>query len=151
LVHKDMIAVKISEPFPLVVDASPSYLGQHGTSSSPHELENHCCFNVRLAGGTTLPWRFQQDGKNLDLKVEGRLIANTTGTQIKAAMDGLGLFQTPQSAVAAALKMGEFVTVLDDYAPPPLDGFYLYYPNRRLIRPALKAFVEFFRQKRRQR
>ncbi|MBI1620481.1 LysR family transcriptional regulator [Aquamicrobium zhengzhouense] len=150
LVHKDMIAVKISEPIPLVVVASPEYLAKHGTPASPHELENHCCFNVRLAGGAALPWRFQQDGKSMEMQFEGRIIVNKTGMQIKAAEDGLGLFQSPRSAVAEALKSGKLVTVLDDYAPPALDGFYLYYPSRRLIRPALKALVDFLRQKRRE-
>ena len=86
----------------------------------------------------------------MEMQFEGRIIVNTTGMQIKAAEDGLGLFQSPRSAVAEALKSGKLVTVLDDYAPPALDGFYLYYPSRRLIRPALKALVDFLRQKRRE-
>lgn len=29
--------------------------------------------------------------------------------------------------VEAGLKSGQLVTVLDDFAPPPVDGFFLFY------------------------
>jgi DNA-binding transcriptional LysR family regulator len=45
--------------------------------------------------------------------------------------------------LAYLLADGRLVTVLDDWAPPPFEGFYLYYPSRRQIRPALKVFVDF--------
>jgi len=41
--------------------------------------------------------------------------------------------------------------VLDDWAPPPFEGFYLYYPSRRQIRPALKVFIDFLRTSQRAR
>jgi len=28
---------------------------------------------------------------------------------------------------------------------PSFAGFYIYYPSRRQMRPALRAFIEFFR------
>jgi len=49
------------------------------------------------------------------------------------------------------LADGRLVTVLDDWAPPPFEGFYLYYPSRRQIRPALKVFVDFLRTSQRAR
>jgi len=41
--------------------------------------------------------------------------------------------------VEAGLKSGQLVTVLDDFAPPPVDGFFLFYPSRRQIRPRLRG------------
>jgi DNA-binding transcriptional LysR family regulator len=52
---------------------------------------------------------------------------------------------------APALAEGRLVTVLDDWTPPPFEGFYLYYPSRRQIRPALKVFIDFLRNARRNR
>jgi DNA-binding transcriptional LysR family regulator len=40
------------------------------------------------------------------------------------------------------------VTVLDQWAPTPATGFFLYYPSRRQMRPALKALVDFLRDER---
>ena len=39
---------------------------------------------------------------------------------------------------------GRLVRVMDDWSPS-FDGFYLYYPSRRQMRPALRAFADFFR------
>jgi DNA-binding transcriptional LysR family regulator len=39
------------------------------------------------------------------------------------------------------------VTVLDDFQQPPLAGFFLFYPSRRQIRPALKVLVDFLRKR----
>jgi DNA-binding transcriptional LysR family regulator len=40
------------------------------------------------------------------------------------------------------LVQGQLVTVLEDWAPPPFDGFFLYYPSRRHIRSPLRAFID---------
>lgn len=149
LVEKDMIAARISDDVPFVVVAAPAYLDANGRPDDPRDLARHCCFNVRLSNGAILPWRFQRDGKVYETRFDGRLIANTTAMQVKAAVEGLGLFQTPRNLVAAELEEGRLVSVLDEWAPPPLGGFHLYYPSRRQMRPALKALVDFLRRQRR--
>ena len=40
--------------------------------------------------------------------------------------------------------MEQLVTILDEWAPPSIDGFFLYYPSCRHIRPALKRWSIFF-------
>jgi DNA-binding transcriptional LysR family regulator len=82
--------------------------------------------------------------------VEGRMIVNERKLAIRSAIQGVGLHQSPLDYVAPELAEGRLVTVLDDWAPPPLAGFFLYHPSRRQSRPALKALVDFFRQARRE-
>jgi len=65
----------------------------------------------------------------------------------QAVIDGAGLIQTALPYVEAGLK-SQLVTVLDDFAPPSVDGFFLFYPSRRQIRPPLKAFIDHLRQQR---
>ena len=43
-----------------------------------------------------------------------------------------------------ALATGRLIRVLEDWCPP-FDGFFVYYPSRRQMRPALRAFVDFFK------
>jgi DNA-binding transcriptional LysR family regulator len=50
--------------------------------------------------------------------------------------------------IASDLAEGRLVTALDQWAPTPVTGFFLYYPSRRQMRPALKAFVDFLRKER---
>jgi DNA-binding transcriptional LysR family regulator len=67
----------------------------------------------------------------------------------QAAIEGLALVQTPPIVIAGDLAARRLVTVLDEWAPTPVTGFFLYYPSRRQMRPALKALVDFLRKERR--
>ncbi|PRD43084.1 LysR family transcriptional regulator [Phyllobacterium phragmitis] len=147
--ERDMIAVRISNEIPGVVVASPRYLAEHGEPRTPQELAEHNCFSVRLPNGATIPWRFHAKGRPVEAHVDGRLTVNTATMQVRAAVEGMGLFQATREMVAPELAAGRLVTVLDEWAPPPVDGFFLYYPSRRQMRPALKALVDFLRERRR--
>jgi DNA-binding transcriptional LysR family regulator len=71
------------------------------------------------------------------------LIINDRTLGIKAAIDGVGLTYLPLPYLAPELAAGRLVTVLDDYAPPPVEPLFLYYSSRRHMRPALKAFADY--------
>ena len=143
--ERDMIAARVSDAIPIVVAAAPAYLAQHGAPRTPQDLASHDCLRARLPSGATFPWRFRIKRRTVEVHVEGRLTVNSPGLLIKAAIDAVGLAQIPLEYVAPELAAGRLVTVLDDWAPPPLDGFFLYYPSRRQNRAALKALVDFLR------
>ena len=63
---------------------------------------------------------------------------------VDAAIAGAGLAFVFEDHVAAAIADGRLIRVMEDWCPP-FDGFYLYYPSRRQMRPALRAFVDFFK------
>jgi len=83
----------------------------------------------------------------VEVPVEGRFIVNDDRMAMQAVLEGTGLLQMPRSAVERDLAAKRLVTVLDDYQPPLLAGFFLYYPSRRQIRPALKVLVDFLRKR----
>jgi hypothetical protein len=43
------------------------------------------------AGGRVIPWEFERDGHDLEVKVEGPLTVNEPELAVDAALDGLGL------------------------------------------------------------
>jgi len=146
---RDMIAVRVSDEIPIVVAAAPAYLAQHGKPSTPQELSAHNCICFRMPSGALFPWRFRMKRRAFEVHVESRLIVNEPKMLIQAALDGVGFIQVPLIYIASEIAAGRLATVLDDWAPPPIDGFFLYYPSRRHIRPALKALVDFLREARR--
>jgi DNA-binding transcriptional LysR family regulator len=83
----------------------------------------------------------------VEVPVEGRFIVNDDRMAIQAVLEGAGLLHIPRIAVERELATKRLVTVLDDYQPPPLAGFFLYYPSRRQIRPALKVLIDFLRKR----
>ena len=145
-VAADMIAVRISGEMPRAVVASPAYLAKRGVPKTPQELTAHSCIRFRLHSGVLLPWCFSKRRRTFDVHVEGRLIINGTGIGLQAAADGLGLIQIHPAYVAEELEAGRLVKVLEDWAPPAIGGFFLYYPSRRHVRPALKALADFLRK-----
>jgi DNA-binding transcriptional LysR family regulator len=145
-VARDMIALRIGDPMQVVVVASPTYLAERGTPRTPQDLERHNCIRIRFPSGVYLPWRFGSKRRNLEVQVDGSLVVNDTTLAVRAVSDGLGLMQFPLVYFTPMLADGRVVTVLDDWAPPPFEGFYLYYPSRRQIRPALKVFIDFLRK-----
>src|SRR5258708_21573551 len=148
-VERDMIAVRVTDELPLVVAGSPAYFAQRGKPKSPKDLVAHDCLRTRIASGTYLPLRFRGKGRKSDVHVEGRLVVNSVSLARRVAVEGLALIQTPLLFIESDLNEGQLTTVLDQWAPTPVTGFFLYYPSRRQMRPALKALVDFLRDEHR--
>ena len=144
-IERDMIAVRVTDELPLVVAGSPAYFAQRGKPKSPKDLVAHDCIRTRFASGTYLPWRFRVKRRDLEVHVEGRLVVNSASLARQAAVEGLALIQTPLLLIASDLSEGKLTTVLEQWAPTPVTGFFLYYPSRRQMRPPLKALVDFLR------
>jgi DNA-binding transcriptional LysR family regulator len=144
-VARDMIAVRISDEMPFAVAASPDYIKQRGAPKTPRELTNHACIRFRFPSGGLAPWRFGNKGRAFEVEVDGPLTTNEPGIGITAAVSGAGLVKLPLPYLAPEIETGRLVTVLDEWAQPSIDGFFLYYPTRRQMRPTLKALVDFLR------
>jgi DNA-binding transcriptional LysR family regulator len=143
--ERDMIAARVSDTMPMVVAAAPAYLARRGAPKTPQDLASHDCLRARLPSGAPFPWRFRMKRRTVEVHVDGRLTVNSPELLLKAVIDAMGLAQMPLPYVAPEVAAGRLVTVLDEWAPPPLDGFFLYYPSRRHNRAALKALVDFLR------
>jgi DNA-binding transcriptional LysR family regulator len=148
-IERDMIAVRVTDELPLVVAGSPAYFEKRGKPKTPDDLVGHDCVRIRFPSGTYVPWRFRVKRRDLEVHVEGRLGVNSVAVARQAVIEGLALVQTPPVFIAGDLAARRLVTVLDEWAPTPATGFFLYYPSRRQMRPALKALVDFLRKERR--
>jgi len=144
-IAQDMIALRISDEMPFVVAAAPGYLRQRGTPVTPQELTKHSCIRLRFPDGGLAPWRFRKGRRTFEIQVDGQLTASELSILVTAAIDGAGLIQIPLAYVASELAAGRLVTVLAEWARPPVNAFFLYYPSRRQMRPPLKALVDYLR------
>lgn len=149
-VDRDMIAVRITDEWQTAVVGSATYLAKHGKPKTPEDLLAHNCIRLRLPNGALLPWRFQKDGKIFDVAVKGSLILNETSLMAPAIIDGVGLTQLPRAYVAAAIKEGRVVSLLEEWQPSGAP-FALYYPSRRQTPAALQALIDYLRKDQRSR
>ena len=145
-VEHDMIAQRVGPDWRLVAVAAPGYLAARGRPRHPQDLLAHDCINRRLvtAGGLYV-WEFEKDGKELRVRVEGRLTLNDEATMVAAALDGVGIAYVPEDMVAAHLASGALELLLEDWSPR-FAGYHIYYPSRNQNLPAFKVVVNALRQ-----
>jgi DNA-binding transcriptional LysR family regulator len=144
---KDMIAVRIGPDWRLVAVASPEYLAARSIPMHPQDLVGHSCINQRhIRSGALYAWEFAKDGRELRVRVEGQFIFNTSYAQVVAALNGYGIAYLPESLVLADIKAGRLIQILDDWSPY-FSGYYLYYPSRRQLTPAMIVIVDALRHR----
>ena len=144
-IDKDMIAVPIGPPLRMAVAASPGYFAAHPIPKTPHDLTAHPCINQRMpTSGGLYVWDFERRGRQVNVRVDGPLIFNTTLPQADAALAGLGIALLPEDELMAHIEAGRLVRVLQDWCPK-FAGYHLYYPSRRQPSPAFSLVVKALR------
>jgi DNA-binding transcriptional LysR family regulator len=137
----DMVAVRLTPPFPFAVVGSPEYLARHGRPKRVDELRDHACLRMRRSNGAIAPWPFVDGNKTIEAIVSGPLIANDYPTLLGAAVRGVGLAQVPGPFAKGPIADGRLQALLAPFAVT-IPGVFLYHPGRRQVLPKLRAFIE---------
>src|SRR5215467_14957266 len=140
----DMIAIPIGPRHRFAVVGSPAYFKTHKPPVTPHDLKGLPCIRYRFSGGAFYHWEFERGGIELDIDVEGPLTLNDQDLMVDAALDGAGLAFVFEAQVEDLIARRKLIRVLADWCPA-YPGFFLYYPSRRQLPAALRAFVDFAR------
>ncbi len=142
---KDMIAVRIGPDLHMAVVGAPRYFASRPQPTTPQDLTAHDCINLRLPTyGGFYAWEFETGGRELKVRVEGRLAFNTPIPILNAALAGFGLAYLPEDMVDGYVGAGGLIRVLADWCPL-FSGYHLYYPSRRQPTPAFAVLVEALR------
>ncbi len=140
-ISADMIAVRLTPPFPIVVVGSPDYLRLRKRPERIEDLRDQACLRMRRSNGSIAPWQFVNGNKTIEVIVSGPLIAHDYRTLVGAAIQGLGLAQVPHPLARASIDAGRLRALLTPFAVTT-PGVFLYYPGRHQALPKLRAFVE---------
>jgi DNA-binding transcriptional LysR family regulator len=140
-IERDMVQVRLTDPFRFVVVGAPSYLAEHGTPQRPEDLLQHECITFRLSTGALYGWELERGRRAWRVPVRGGVVTNESRLRISLAEQGLGLAYVMEPIVAEQLRKGRLRVVLEPYAAS-VPGFFLYFPSRAQSSPALRLFVE---------
>jgi DNA-binding transcriptional LysR family regulator len=144
-IDKDMVAMPISPKLRMAAVASPSYFEKHPVPKVPGDLTRHNCINIRFpTSGGLYVWEFERRGRQVNVRVDGQAVFNTTPHIVLAALDGLGIAFLPEEEFAPHIEKGRLVRVLQDWCPP-FSGYHLYYPSRRQHSPAFALVIDALR------
>ncbi|MGK9262925.1 LysR family transcriptional regulator [Sinorhizobium meliloti] len=145
LVPSDMIAVSLGRPQRHAVVGSPAYFERHCVPVVPPDLLTHKCIRVRLPDGSTYRWRFEKDGEQVQIDVEGQISLDEASLTRAAVLAGTGIGYLFEQDILPEIKTGRVIRVLEDWTPP-YPGLCLYYPGRRNLSAAVRAFLELARE-----
>lgn len=126
--------------------ASPDYLRRHGAPKTPADLAAHECLLLVGSQGRQDTWRLWDGDREVAVRVAGRIESNQGELLRDAAIAGLGIALHSSWHVNEDLRAGRLQVVLPDY-PLPDSGIHAVMPQRRLVPPRVRAFVEFLAEK----
>jgi DNA-binding transcriptional LysR family regulator len=145
-IERDMVQVRLTEPGRFVVAGAPSYLVLRGTPQEPRDLLDHACICIRSStSGARYAWELERGKKTWRVPVQGPVTTNDPELMRALAVAGVGLVYAFEPQNAEELRRGSLRVVLEQYAAA-VPGFFLYFPSRAQVSPALRAFVSMARE-----
>lgn len=145
IVEKDMIAIPISPPVRYVVVATPAFLDAHGRPGHPADLPGYSCIAYRYQSGRPHQWSFQRRTEKLEVAPGGTILVNDLDIALDLALAGAGLGYVLHAQAAAFIESGQLVPLFEDWLPEQA-GFHLYYPGRKYLPSAFRAFIDYVRE-----
>jgi len=141
-IAKDMVAVPLGPRQRTAIVAAPEFFERYSKPRRPEQLKNLPCIRFRFGSGRLYAWEFEKGGVELKIEVAGPLTLGDPDLMVAAALDGVGIAFAFESQVQHLIAARKLVRVLEDWCPY-YTGFYLYYPGRRQLPAALRAFIDF--------
>jgi DNA-binding transcriptional LysR family regulator len=143
LEDSSLVGVRLGEMRRVVV-ASQAYLQRHGVPRSLEDLAGHRCLSLVNQPGWTLRDPVRPE-RLVNLKVAGPLECNDGAVLHEWALAGMGLAWRSVWEVGADLRWGRLVSVLDEWAPPPV-GIYAVVPQRRHLPLRVRLFIDCLKE-----
>jgi DNA-binding transcriptional LysR family regulator len=141
-IERDMIRVRLTDPFRFVIVGAPSYLARRGIPEKPEDLLRHECITFRSqTTGALYAWELERGRRNWRVPVRGGVVSSDSRLSVSLAEQGVGLTYAFEPMVLDQLGSGRLERVLERYAPT-VPGFFLYYPSLARRSAPLRLFIE---------
>ncbi|MFL5393995.1 MAG: LysR family transcriptional regulator [Myxococcales bacterium] len=142
VIERDMVQVRLTDPFRFVVVGAPDYLARHGTPQRPEDLLRHECLTFRSqTTGARYAWELERGRRAWRVPVRGAVVTDDGVLTVALAEKGMGLAYAFEPMVQEQLRTGRLQRVLEPYAAT-IAGFFLYFPSRAQRSTPLRLFVE---------
>jgi DNA-binding transcriptional LysR family regulator len=126
-----------------IICASPIYLEQYGTPTTPDDLAAHNCLALNAYKTTLNQWRFRDQSGLREISVNGNLTVNSGVALYEAVLAGLGIARVTAFLANQALQSGQLLHLLSEYEDENDVGIYAVFPSNRYLLPKVQCFVEF--------
>jgi DNA-binding transcriptional LysR family regulator len=124
-----------------IICASPAYLAEHGTPTSPDDLDRHECLNFLMATKWN-SWSTAGTGLN----TEGGILANQGDMLLALARAGAGIVRLAEFHISDDLKAGRLVTLFPEHQDRAEEPIYVLYQDKRNLSPRIRVFLTFLQE-----
>lgn len=132
-VDNDNVVAKVWKEIHFGLFASGDYLAKNGNPESPNDLYRHHIISQMH----TLPWRFSQDNRTVEISPVCRISCNDFELVKHQIQQGNGIGILPIPAGDENL-----VQLLPEWQLPSTPISLIYYRNRGAV-PVIRSFIEF--------
>lgn len=145
LPDSSLVSVRMADNRRLCV-ATPAYLQRKGRPKQPADLLNHDCLTLSSDASQTRGWAFQVRSESghdevIHLRPSGPVDCSDGQVLHDWCLAGHGIAWRSTWEVAAEIKAGRLVTVLDEFAAPP-NGIYVVFPQRKHLPLRVRLWIE---------
>lgn len=136
-------AIKLGE-FRQFVVTSPAYLKAKGRPTKPVQLAAHEWVALTLLQSPHT-WTFTaKDGRQQTVHMRSRLQTDSPSTLLAMVEHGAGITVMDETTLKSGLAAGTLVKLLPSWTLP-VGGIYAVLPPGRHVPPAVRAFIDFYR------
>jgi DNA-binding transcriptional LysR family regulator len=121
-----------------VLVASPAYLRRTGRPKVPADLNSHAIVVGPMGSDR---WTFEKGGRQVSLRLEGRVVVSANEGAVAAAVAGLGIASTGIIASRKELANRALVRVLPDWQMGSVD-VHAVFPAGRATKAAARALAD---------
>jgi len=122
--------------------ASPGYLAQHGTPTTPEDLTGHLCLKFSFRRSVD-SWPFRIGTRTVQRPVEGPFLGNSGEVVRLMAVAGGGIARLGRFHVAADLTAGRLVEILTPFNPGDGEDIHALYEGHDRLALRVRAFLNF--------
>lgn len=133
-----LVARKLA-PDNRIICASPSYLIEYGTPTTPEDLRHHQFITLSMIQDIT----FSSPTGPITIKPKGSIKADNGEAVRDACVHGLGITITSTWCSYEQLKRKELVPILTDFPLVSESAIWAVYPSSRLLAPKVRAFIDY--------
>jgi DNA-binding transcriptional LysR family regulator len=143
LPDSSLVSLKLGENRRVCV-ASPVYLQRRGKPADLASLAGHNCLALGASANQQRGWMFQHEDKVVTIKVSGMMECSDGAVLHDWCLAGYGLAWRSWWEVGDDIAAGRLVTVLDDFAAPPI-GIHAVFPQRRHLPLRVRLFLDLLK------
>jgi len=141
-VQQDMVTVRLTDPFDVIMVASPDYLRAKGEPKSLADLGKHNCIGYRLqSSGSLYAWHVVDGGKETRVATSGSAVVTDATSARELALAGVGIAYASEPMVREDIRAGRLKWLLPEAASKE-DGLFVYFPRRASMAPKLRVFID---------